>query len=483
MKDEMQTKNLGLRRPAGAETDDFLDGARFGVIGAGKSGRAALELLRTLGRPTVLFDDFADPADPALTALAGAGVELRLGPAEGRADALLEGLDRLVASPGVRATHPLLEAAARRSTPVRSEIELGWLCAPEDRFIAITGTNGKTTVTMLAEQLCRDAGLATAAVGNIGTALCAHLVERGPRAAGRTLALEVSSFQLETVELFAPEVAVILNITPDHLDRHHSMEEYARIKRRITGRQGADQALVVNQDDPFCLAAAQATRARVLRFSLERPVEVGAWLDGDMIMLAEPDRRPHTLMSMDELALLGLHNVANAMAVACVGLALGIGRKQIAATLKAFRAAPHRLELVGSRDGVSFVNDSKATNLDAMLRALESFPGRVRLIAGGRDKDSPFASVSRPVAEGARAVYTIGEAAGKIAAAWGAHTRVIDCGTLPAALAAAAAQAEPGDVVLLSPGCASFDQFSSYAERGEVFRRWVRAHCGDAPDD
>ena len=455
----------------------FLKVDRYGVLGAARSGQAAAALLLELGKTVTLFDDFAKEDDPACQALAQNGVRLRFGAPGGD----LEDVQALVCSPGIPLDHALLEAAARRGLPVLAEVELGWLCAPLSRIAAITGTNGKTTVTMLVEKIVADAGLPSRAAGNIGLPLCEAIRQEPARLDQTVFALEVSSFQLDQTERFAPEVAVILNITPDHLDRHPTMEEYARAKERVTVNQTPEQTLVVNQDDPFCLAIAARARARVKRFSLERRVEDGAWLDGDLIVLEQPGRKPHRLMSMSDLKMVGLHNVANAMAAACVAEALGLGRGRLAQSLAAFRAAPHRMEVVGELNGVTYIDDSKATNLDAMRRAIQSFPGGIHLIAGGRDKNSPFATITEELAGRAVAIYLIGEAAAPMAAAWSGRIECVQCGTLERALEQAAERAKGCEVIMLSPGCASFDQFRSYAHRGEVFAQWVRRRLAAAP--
>ena len=463
------------------EATGWLDSSEFAVIGAGTSGQAAAALLLDLGRKVSIYDDYADPAAAVYAPLAVAGARLVFG----KERPLEATVEALVVSPGVATVHRLIEAARERGLPVIGEIELGWRCAPGARVAAITGTNGKTTTTMLLAQLFQDAGWDALAAGNIGLPLCQVVRERGgagsARLAEAVIALEVSSFQLETTEQFAPEVALVLNVSPDHLDRHRTMEEYAALKGRVTAAQGPEQVLVVNQDDPFCLAIAAGSRARVRRFSLERPVEDGAWLDGDLIMLARPGARPHTLLPMGELKMIGLHNVANAMAAACAADAMGIPRRRIAETLAAFRAAPHRMEPVATIAGVSYVNDSKGTNLGAMERALECFDGGVHLIAGGRDKASPFETVAEKLRGRVRAAYLIGEAAGDMGRAWGDVVECRQCETIERALAEAGAAAAEGDVVLLSPGCASFDQFRSYAHRGEVFMEWVRRRQGELP--
>lgn len=467
-----------LQNP-GAHDAPFLQFQRYGILGAGRSGLAAAGLLLDRNKPEIiLFDDFADDKTPQFAAWAEKGVKLCFGPVERDPAKTLGGIEALVVSPGIPAGHALLKAAAECGLPTLSEMELGWLCRGKARVAAITGTNGKTTVTMLVDKICADAKLRSVSAGNIGLPL-SEAVSEAVRESGEALnatvfSLEVSSFQLEAIERFSPEVAVILNVTPDHLDRHPTMDDYARAKGRITENQGPGQTLVVNQDDPFCLAIAARSQARVKRFSLERPVEDGAWLDGDLIILEQPGRKAHRLMSMGDLQMIGLHNVANAMAAACVAEALGLDRRQLAQSLAEFHAAPHRMESVGLLDGVSYIDDSKATNLDAMRRAIESFSEGIHLIAGGRDKNSPFATMTEELAGRVSAIYLIGEAAGPMEEAWGQHIECVQCGTMDRALETAASHAVPGEIVLLSPGCASFDQFRSYAHRGEVFAQWVK---------
>jgi UDP-N-acetylmuramoylalanine--D-glutamate ligase len=466
-----------------ATISPFFQHEAYAVLGVGRSGLAAARLLSSRGKRVRLIDEAADPAREDLRPLVERGVELRFGSTtdEAAAAAALTGCQAAVVSPGFAWNHPLLEAARRLGLPLLSELELGWLCRGGARVVGITGTNGKTTVTMLVEQILRDAGKRAVAAGNIGYALSDAVREAGDQLDETTFAVEVSSFQLETIERFAPEVAVVLNVTADHLDRHASMEEYARTKQRLTDGQGPDGVLVVNQDDPTCLAIAQRTRARVRRFSLNRPVEDGAWLDGDLIQLIQPGERPRRLLAMDELKMIGLHNVANAMAAACACQALGVNHPRIAETLRAFQAAPHRLQPAGEIGGALYVNDSKATNLDAMLQAIDSFEGGLLLIAGGRDKNSPFGLVASRLARRVKEVFLIGEAARLMELAWGGTVTCRQCGTLERALEEAGARAEAGDVVLLSPGCASFDQFHSYAHRGEVFMEWVRRRIESDP--
>ncbi len=446
---------------------------RFVVLGAGRSGLAAARLLASLGKFVTVCDDGNRSDDEAVQALAEGGADFIWANRTG-AEVALGCAEALVVSPGVPAGHSLIASAEARGLPIVGELELAWRFSGDARIVAVTGTNGKTTVTMLIRHLLEAAGLPAVETGNIGHPFSDAVREAAADPKPPILVVEVSSFQLEWVARFAPDVAVLLNITPDHLDRHGSMKEYAEAKRRIAQFQRADQTLVVNQDDAACLAATQDARARLVFFSLDRPVDLGAWVDDDRLAIAAEGSKPHGLIELDELPLFGMHNAANALAAACAASALGVGRKTIARALKTFQAAPHRLESVATVGGVEFVNDSKATNLDALVKAVESFNAPVHLIAGGRDKDSPFASVRSRLEGRVACAYLIGEASDRIAQAWDGAVKIAPCETMDKALEAARVAACAGEVVLLAPGCASFDQFANYAERGEAFARWVR---------
>jgi UDP-N-acetylmuramoylalanine--D-glutamate ligase len=252
------------------------------------------------------------------------------------------------------------------------------------------------------------------------------------------------------------------------------MADYAAAKARITTQQRPDQVLVVNQDDTYCLEIAQKTKAHVLYFSIERAVEEGAYLDDDQLVVVAPGGKSHRLLDLDKFPLFGMHNVSNALAAACAALALGINRKTITAALETFKGAPHRLEHVATINGVQYFNDSKATNIDAMVKAVVSFAEPIHLIAGGRDKDSPFETVRGSIAGRVARAYLIGEAADTIEKSWSPEIECLPCGTMPQALEAATAAAQPGELILLAPGCASFDQFTSYADRGRKFIQWVK---------
>ncbi|MCU0259161.1 MAG: UDP-N-acetylmuramoyl-L-alanine--D-glutamate ligase [Solirubrobacteraceae bacterium] len=440
-----------------------LAGRRVLVLGLGISGRSAAAFCAARGARVTAADERAADALPDLSALAAGGVSVRIGapfPAAG-------GFDLVVPSPGVP---PARYAGA---TQVWGDLELAYrhLSVP---IVAITGTNGKSTTTRLVEAMLRSAGLRAEAAGNIGSAAL-DLVGRALDVA----VLEVSSFQLETVQRFRARVCVVLNVTPDHIDRHGSLEAYAGAKARLLETQRAGDVAVLSADDPIVAAMARRARADVAWFSLRRPVERGAWLDSGAAVVtggARPLRVP-----LDGLRLRGVHNLENVLASLAAVAAFGADVEKAAGALASFDGLPHRSEIVRERGGVTWVNDSKGTNVGAAQRSLESFDRPVVWIGGGKDKDLDFAPLLPLARERMRAAVLIGEAAGKLEAVLGGHVPVYLEPDLEAAVRRCAGLARPGDVVLLSPACASFDQFRSYEDRGERFRAAVRA-LPDVPE-
>jgi len=402
------------------------------VVGLARSGTAAVSVLRARGVEVRGYD-----ADPAVAAEAP-DADLRLGPWEGE---ILDGVGLLVKSPGVPSSSEPIVAARARSVPVISEIELGARLLPNP-LLGVTGTNGKTTTTALLGAILEAAGWPVEVAGNIGRPLTALVDAVDPDA---WIVCELSSFQLDDVETLRPRVAVLTNLEPDHLDRHGSFEAYASAKLRAFAHQGPDDVAVVPRG--FRPVPGEARR---VEFSDDDPLP------------AEPRLR-------------GAHNRENAAAAAAAARAIGVPDAAIAEALRAFPGVEHRIEEVGTVAGVLYVNDSKATNAAAALRALASFPGRRKhLILGGRGKAEPYDALAAACAPGDRA-YLIGEAAGDLAAAFeAAHVPYVVEGTLAAALAAASHAGSPGDVVLLTPACASYDQFRSFEQRGEEFRRLVQ---------
>ena len=425
-----------------------LPGGPYLVVGLARSGVAAALALRARGEEVVGVDS----GRPDVGRLTAAGVEVHLDTPGG---GLVDRARTLIKSPGVPAQAPAIVAARARGITVIGELELAWRLIP-NTFIAVTGTNGKTTTTELLGHIHREAGLPYAVAGNVGTAL-ASLV--GAVAPDAVVVAECSSFQLEDTEAFAPEAAVLLNVEEDHLDRHGTFAAYREAKLRAFAHQGRDDLAVAPRDLVGLLPG------------VARRVVVGedvAEHDGALAWRGE------RLLGLDELALRGPHNAQNAMAAAAVCLARGVDPGAVRAGLRTFPGVPHRLEEVAREDGVLYVNDSKATNVASTLVALRSFEAPIHLIAGGRAKGSGFEALRAPAAERCAGVYLIGEAADALDAALaGAGVPVRRCGDLEHAVQDARAAAQPGDVVLLSPACTSYDQYPDYEARGAHFRSLV----------
>jgi len=427
------------------------------VVGMRSSGMASAELLVRNGAQVRATD-----LKP-LSAL-GPAEELvnRLGiPFAQQSDAVFEDAELIVLSPDVPMDLPALAAARQRGALVIGEVELA---APflRGRIIGITGSNGKTTTTSLIGHILREAGLEVQVGGNIGTPVTAMIASS--RADGWNV-LELSSFQLETIAAFRADIGLALNVTQNHLDRHRTFENYAAAKRRLFETMSADGCAVLNAEDPICASFAQHTAAAVRWFSGARPVEAGAYrLGGDLIL---DGRR---LMSAGEIPLRGNHNVENVLAAAVAASRAGVSDAKIAAAVKTFRAVEHRLEFVRNMSGVDFYNDSKATSVDATLKALDAFEGGLWVILGGKDKGLDYAPLRAPLAAKARAALLIGAAAPKIASALAGAAPLVEAGTLESAVHTAYDRAQPGDTVLLAPACASFDQFRSFEHRGETFK-------------
>jgi UDP-N-acetylmuramoylalanine--D-glutamate ligase len=433
------------------------------VLGLARSGVAAALALAARGERVIGADSGrADhpPLAEAARRLSQAGVEVRL---DASADAAaVNQAGALIKSPGVPQSAAPVVAARARGLPVLGELELAWRLL-EQEFIAVTGTNGKTTTTEWIAHVHREAGLPVAAAGNVGTAASSLI---GALAADTTVVCEASSFQLEDTEAFSPEAAALLNLSPDHLDRHPSYEDYVAAKLRIFANQGNDDIAVAPIDlEVHDLGGC----ARRVRFGADPAAELSERA-GYLWWSEEP------LMPTAEITLPGAHNRLNAMATAAICLARGLPPDAVVAGLRNFGGVRHRLETVRTRDGVTWINDSKATNVDSTKVALRAFDGGVHLIAGGRGKQQDFTPLARLVAQRCRAVYLIGEAAGELAdalAGSGVPTR--DLGDLARAVDEAAAAAHPGEVVLLSPACASFDQYTDFEARGDHFRDLVSA--------
>lgn len=430
------------------------------VIGAGRAGRSAARLLAARGAHVRVLERRADAArDPDWPA----SVELVRGDDR---HAALDGAALVVPSPGVPRDHPLLTAAVAAGVPVWSEIELAARCL-RCPVLAITGTNGKSTTTTLLGAMLRAAGGRIFVGGNLGTPLADAACE--PDGWDAAVA-EVSSFQLEWVPSFKPRVAVLLNLTPDHQDRYPNPADYGAAKANLLAHQDDGDVAVLNRDDPWVWRQRQQTRATVLSFGRD-PVEFGTYLDGDHAVAwaaGQPQR-----YDLRESPLAGAHNRENLLAAVTAATAWGVAPEAIRAGIRATTALPHRLELVREHGGVRWYDDSKATNVGAVEKSLDSFPGRVVLLLGGLDKGGDFAALRPRLAARVEHVVCFGAAGPAIAAQLGLARGITRVGGLAEAVRAAAAVAAPGAVVVLAPGCASFDEFRDYAERGRRFRALV----------
>jgi UDP-N-acetylmuramoylalanine--D-glutamate ligase len=423
------------------------------VVGLARSGLAAALVLRGRGAE-VIGVDAAEVTDDVRAALEAAGVVVHA-PSDGVA--LLGGVATVVKSPGVPAEAPVVAAARRLGTRVVGELEIGWRLLANE-FVAVTGSNGKTTTAELIGHIHREAGAAVVVAGNVGTALTSL---PGAVDHAAVVVCEASSFQLEDTEEFAPDAAVLLNLAEDHLDRHGTFEAYRAAKLQVFARQPREALAVA----PRALAADLGGAAERVTFGPGGDLELR---DGRLRW------RGSTFMEAAEVRLRGAHNLENAMAAAAVCLARGLGAAAVHDGLASFIGVPHRLEEVATVRGVLYVNDSKATNVASAVVGIETFAGGVHAILGGRGKGGDYSPLVAPLAERARGVYLIGEAAGEIGAALAATgLPVHDCGDLEAAVGAARAAAQPGDVVLLSPACASYDQYRSFEQRGDHFRSLV----------
>ncbi|MBI1788375.1 MAG: UDP-N-acetylmuramoyl-L-alanine--D-glutamate ligase [Acidobacteria bacterium] len=425
-----------------------------------RSGLASVELLLRQGAKVRAADARPLAELPKAAALVAAlGVEFAQ-----QSDSVFAEAELIVLSPGVPADLEPLEQARRRGVEVIGEVELA---APflAGRTIGITGSNGKTTTTALAGHILRECGIPAQVGGNIGTPLSGMVSASRPE---QWNVLELSSFQLETISAFRAEVAVCLNVTPDHLDRHHTFAGYAAAKGRLFENQRSEDYAVLNADDATCVGYSACLRGRPLWFSSTRAITPGLWLeegriffDGDVVMKAS------------EVPIRGLHNVENTMAAVAAARLAGAGLREIAAAVRTFPAVEHRLEFVRRVRGVDYYNDSKATNVDATLKALAAFEGRLWVILGGKDKGSDYSALREPLKEKACAALLIGAAAPLIGAQVAGWTPLVESGTLEEAVAESYRRASPGDTVLLAPACASFDQFQNYEHRGRVFKELV----------
>jgi UDP-N-acetylmuramoylalanine--D-glutamate ligase len=438
------------------------------VVGLGRSGVASALFLKAKGaRVTVSDSKPQDQLKDEIPVLLDHGITVETG---GHGERTFGGQDLIVVSPGVPTDAPSLVQARALGENVIGEIELASQFFP-GRIVAITGSNGKTTTTTLAGEIVAAGGFHAAVGGNIGTPAIS-LVE-GATAA--TIAvLEVSSFQLETIQTFRPQIAVVLNVTPDHLDRHRTFAAYTDAKARIFENQRPEDFAVLNADDPTCVELAARTRAQIFWFSRGREVKQGAFVHDGHIFFRDHSGQKE-IMLVSEIPLKGAHNVENVLAAVCVGALQGCDSGRIRDAVQNFKAVEHRLEHVATIRGVDYYNDSKATNVDATIKAIESFPANIHLILGGKDKGSDYTVLNDLLRQRVKRVYTIGAAAAKIESQIKGAAEIDHSETLETAIRHASAASKPGDIVLLAPACASFDQFRNYEHRGKVFKEVVTA--------
>ncbi len=449
-----------------------LRGKRVLVVGLARTGVATALFCEARGALVTATDTLANSdLTGAAAKLSSAGISLELG---GHRRESFLAADLIVPSPGVPFNQPDLVAARQQGIAVWSEIELAWRFL-RGRLAAITGSNGKTTTTALTGHILKSAGLPVLVGGNIGTPLIS-LVEESSDAS--IAVAEVSSFQLEAIVAFRPDVSVFLNLTPDHIDRHGSMEGYAAAKARIFENQKREDAAVMNADDAASARYAPS-RPRVYWFSRKKEVARGAFMRGDDIIFCDGDAEAR-LASRAAISLRGQHNLENVLAAATASCLLGAAPAAIADAVRTFPGVEHRLQFVAEIGGVQFYNDSKATNVDATEKALEAFPGNLLVILGGKDKGSDYTPLAPLLARSTRRVFLIGAAAEKIGAQIEGAVPLERCGTLDRAVHAAYEAARPGDVVLLAPACASFDQFQNFEHRGRVFVELVRELAASA---
>jgi UDP-N-acetylmuramoylalanine--D-glutamate ligase len=455
--------------PVERQSDREFEGKRVTVIGAARSGLAAAKLLGDHGA-RVLVSDSGTEARLRSSAerLREWSIPVEFG---GHSERVFDS-DLVVISPGVPPTIPVLREAATRGIPVISELELAGRFCPAP-VVAITGTNGKTTVTTLVGRMFHDARRRHVVAGNIGTSFSAVVGELDETSVA---VLEVSSFQLEGISSFRPHVAVLLNITPDHLDRYEGkLERYVDAKCRVFENQTGADWLIYNNDDTIvrqCALERARSHARVIPFGLNRPAGDGAFVeDGRLIISIEG--KEESVIDTGDISIRGIHNLYNAMASVLAGKIMGISVPSLRGTLKNFKGVEHRLEFVRTMDGVTYINDSKATNVDSVWYALQAYENPIVLLLGGRDKGNDYSRLNDLVDRNVRAIVAIGESAGKVSDAFSKRTKVVTAGSMAEAVTLGRSLAVRGDIVMLSPACASFDWFENYEHRGRVFKQLV----------
>ena len=450
---------------------------RVCIFGAARSGVGAMHLLRHHNVEVVLVDE-----RPAMEfrSLIRRLRRLYVTPFFGKpvAKESLRGCQAIIVSPGIPLTHAFVQEAMNRGLPVISEVELASYFATAP-IVAITGTNGKTTTTTLLGQMVADSGLNAVVSGNIGRAFSDGVLSSMQEGRNTILVTEVSSFQLESIEEFHPHVATILNITRDHMDRYASMRDYIEAKYRITLNQTASDYLVLNEDDPLTMKCAEESNAQIFTISQKKEVAQGAFVKDGIIYLAE-NGEAIPFCAKTEIPIPGAHNVENTLACLVMARRIGISLESLKRTLTRFKGVEHRIEFVAEDPvrKVKYFNDSKATNVDSLEKALLAFEKPVVLVAGGRDKKSAYERLNSLVKSRVKGLVLIGEARQLIRNAWGELVPTRDAGSMEEAVKIASQFAEAGDSVLLSPACSSFDMYKDYEERGRVFKRIVREQLG-----
>ncbi|MEX2115357.1 MAG: UDP-N-acetylmuramoyl-L-alanine--D-glutamate ligase [Bacteroidota bacterium] len=443
-----------------------LENSRVTVIGAARSGIGVAKLLRSKGARVLVSDQRPDDQlREAYADLAAIGVALET---SGHSDRVFEA-SLIVLSPGVPSDAPVVREAMRREIPIVSELEVAsWFC--KGSMIAVTGSNGKTTTTTLIGRILGDAKKKHVVAGNIGTAFSSVVLDMAEE---EIAVLEVSSFQLDHCETFRPNISVLLNITEDHMDRYlHSLERYAASKAKVFANQDAGDTLIYCADDPWTVKVVANARSRKLPFSYTNPQLEGAWIQNSAIQIQLNSQR-HEILPIDQMTIRGVHNSYNAMAAVLAGFLSGVGPASLRATLRNFKGVEHRLEFVRELNGVQYFNDSKATNVDSVRYAIRSFANPIILLLGGRDKGNDYSVIKSLVQKHVKAVVAIGESAQKVEAAFRDVVPVSLVSSMEEAVSSASRLAEKGDLVLLSPACASFDWFTNYEHRGRVFKELV----------
>jgi UDP-N-acetylmuramoylalanine--D-glutamate ligase len=451
---------------------------RYTVVGAGKSGIGAVTLAQELGHTVFLTEaKTAEQAKEAAGILRQLSIDAEFG---GHSEKALQS-DCIITSPGVPPTTPLFLEAEQRGIPIISEVEFAWqqINPVKNPVIAITGTNGKTTTTALTAHILNQSGKKAIACGNIGKAITTVVKNLEE---GTILVVEASSYQLDRTTTFRPDVAMILNITPDHLSYHGTFEQYCAAKYKISQNQNEKNVLILNADNEPSLAAARLSAAQILPFSLH-PLQQGVFADDSSIRFASPavgsapssQHKEEYLMTIDELRIPGIHNVYNSMAAALAARAFEIRNENIRDSLMSFMGVEHRLEYVRSLNNVDFINDSKATNINSTWYALSSYKKPLVWIAGGRGDNNDYAQLNELVRKHVRAIVAIGEEKDAIFNHFSVMTRCVKAFEMSDAVQTAAELASAGDAVLFSPACKSFDMFANYEHRGDVFKESVHA--------